>query len=67
MVRRWVKLGDWHGEKQTFRVKLTELPDAKFSIADIDHAAVLLQSGSQQNPGVILGAAMTPIPTAAVR
>ena len=67
VVRRWVKLGDWHGEKQTFRVKLTELPDAKFSIADIDHAAVLLQSGSKQNPGVILGAAMTPIPTAAVR
>ncbi len=67
VVRRWVKLGDWRGEKQTFRVKVSELPDAKFSLADIDHAAVLLQSGSQQKPGVILGAAMTPIPTATVR
>ncbi len=67
VVRRWLKLGDWNGKAQTFRVKLSDLPDAKFSMADIDHAAVLLQSGSKSKPGVILGAAMTAIPTAAVR
>ncbi len=67
VVRRWFKLGDWHGQAQTFRVKLSDLPDAKFSIADIDHAAVLLQSGSKQNPGMILGAAMTRVPASAVR
>jgi hypothetical protein len=67
VVRRWVKLGDWRGQAQTFRVKLSDLPNPKFSIADIDHAAVLLQSGSKQKPGVILGAAITPIPTAPVR
>jgi len=67
VVRRWFKLGDWHGEKQTFRVKLSELPDAKFSLVDVDRAAVLLQDGGKQKPGVILGAAMVPIPAAAVR
>lgn len=67
VVRRWIKLGDWRGEAQTFRIKLSDLPDAKFSLSDIDRAAVLLQSGSEPKPGVILGAAMTPIPTAAVR
>ncbi|MEJ2624613.1 MAG: DUF1223 domain-containing protein [Pseudolabrys sp.] len=67
VVRRWVKLGAWHGKAETFRVKLATLPDARFSIADIDRAAVLLQSGSAQRPGMILGAAMTSVPAAAVR
>ena len=67
VVRRWVKLGAWHGKAETFRVKLATLPDARFSIADIDRAAVLLQSGSAQKPGMILGAAMTNVPAAAVR
>ncbi len=67
VVRRWFKLGDWHGQAQTFRVKISELPDSKFSLVDIDQAAVLLQSGGKQEPGVILGAAMTRMPAAAVR
>jgi hypothetical protein len=67
VVRRWVKLGDWNGEAQTFSAKLGDLPDGNFALADIDRAAVLLQSGRAPNPGVILGAAMTPVPTAAVR
>jgi hypothetical protein len=67
VVRRWVKLGAWHGKAETFRVKLATLPDARFSIADIDRAAVLLQSGSAQKPGMILGAAMTNVASAAVR
>jgi hypothetical protein len=67
VVRRWVKLGDWHGKAEIFRVKLSTLPDARFSIADIDRAAVLLQSGSTKRPGMILGAAMTNVPAATVR
>ncbi len=67
VVRRWVKLGDWHGQAETFRVKLSALPDARFSIADIDRAAVLLQSGSARRPGMILGAAMTAVPGAKMR
>ncbi len=67
VVRRWIKLGDWHGEARTYRIKLASLPDARFSIADIDRAAVLLQSGSTQAPGMILGAAMTNIAAAAER
>jgi hypothetical protein len=67
VVRRWVKLGDWNGKAETFRVKLSDLPDASFSLADIDRAAVLVQSGGKPKPGVILGAAIAPVPTAAVR
>lgn len=67
VVRRWIKLGDWHGTAETFRVKLSDLPDGRFSLADIDRAAVLLQSGSVRKPGMILGAAMARIPAAAVR
>ncbi len=67
VVRRWVKLGDWNGKAETFRIKLGDLPDARFSLSDIDHAAVLLQSGHKPNPGVILGAAMTSVPATAVR
>ncbi|HEU5016560.1 MAG TPA: DUF1223 domain-containing protein [Pseudolabrys sp.] len=62
VVRRWIKLGTWSGKAETFRVKLTELPNGKFSLADIDHAAVLVQSGSDDKPGIILGAAMAPLP-----
>lgn len=67
VVRRWVKLGDWNGKAQTFHVKLSDLPTARFSLRDIDRTAVLLQSGRKPNPGAILGAAMTSVPTAAVR
>jgi hypothetical protein len=67
VVRRWIRLGDWHGEARTFRVKLDTLADAHVSLADIDRAAVLLQSGKTDRPGMILGAAMTRIPAAKVR
>lgn len=64
VVRRWIKLGTWSGKAETFHVKLTDLPNSKFSLADIDHAVVLVQSGSDDKPGMILGAAMAPLPAA---
>jgi hypothetical protein len=58
VVRRWVKLGEWHGEAKDFSMPVAELPDADFSLHDVDHVAVVVQSGSAVRPGLMLGAAM---------
>ena len=57
VVRRWVKLGDWNGQAQTFTLPLAQVPDADFSLKDIDHLAVVVQSGVAAKPGLMLGAA----------
>ncbi len=57
VVRRWVKLGDWNGKAETFSVPLASLPDADFSLQDIDRVAVIVQSGVAAKPGLMLGAA----------
>ena len=62
VVRRWVKLGDWHGQAQNFTLPLSQLPDASFSLRDIDHLAVIVQSGSAAKPGLMLGAATASLP-----
>jgi hypothetical protein len=62
VVRRWVKLGDWNGKAEDFSVPLTDLPDGDFSLKDVDHLAVIVQSGAAAKPGLMLGAA-----TAALR
>ena len=51
VVRRWVKLGDWTGAARTFT-----LP--KQDIAGADAVAVLVQSGSKEAPGPMLGASV---------
>jgi len=57
VVRRWVKLGDWNGKATSFSLPLSELPDGDYSLNDIDHLAVLVQSGVAAKPGLMLGAA----------
>ena len=57
VVRRWVKLGDWNGDAATFRVALADLPNDDYSLKDVDHLAVLVQSGVAAKPGLMLGAA----------
>jgi len=57
VVRRWVKLGEWHGQAEKFTLPLDKLPDADFTLADVDHLAVIVQSGVASKPGLILGAA----------
>ena len=52
VVRRWVKLGDWNGEAQSFSVPLSDIAGA-----DIDSMAVVIQSGGTTKPGAMLGAA----------
>mgnify|MGYP001359808819 CR=1 FL=1 len=56
VVRRWLKLGDWTGAASTWNVPLSEIK------ADgIDAAAVVVQEGTRDKPGIILGAAYTPL------
>jgi len=51
VVRRWVKLGDWTGAARTFT-----LP--KQDVAGADAVAVLVQSGTKEAPGNMLGASV---------
>ena len=56
VVRGWLKLGDWTGSESTWNVPMSEIK------ADgIDAAAVMLQEGTRDKPGIILGAAYTPL------
>jgi hypothetical protein len=57
VVRRWVKLGDWNGAAATFSVPVSDLPDADYSLMDVDQLAVIVQSGVAAKPGLMLGAA----------
>jgi hypothetical protein len=61
VVRRWLKLGDWSGTDATWTVPMSEIngdePDA------IDAAAVMVQEGTHDKPGIILGAAFTALGT----
>jgi hypothetical protein len=57
VVRRWVKLGDWAGKAATFSVPVADIPDADYSLKDIDELAVIVQSGNAAKPGLMLGAA----------
>ena len=54
VVRRWVDLGAWSGEDRTWTVPLTEV-----KAGDTDTIAVIIQSGSADKPGAVLGAAIT--------
>jgi hypothetical protein len=58
VVRRWVKLGDWSGKAETFSLPVADLPDADYSLKDVDQLAVVVQSGVAAKPGLMLGAAM---------
>jgi len=51
VVRRWVKLGDWTGAARIFT-----LP--KQDVAGADAVAVLVQSGTKEAPGNMLGASV---------
>jgi hypothetical protein len=49
VARRWVRLGTWAGKGETWNVPLRELDG-------IDEAAVLIQAGTTEKPGAMLGA-----------
>ena len=54
VVRRWVKLGDWTGTDSTWNVPMSEI-----KADDIDAAVVMVQEGTHDKPGIILGASYT--------
>ena len=56
VVRGWVKLGDWTGTKSNWTVPLSQI-----QADDIDAAAVMVQEGTHDKPGIILGAAYIPL------
>ena len=57
VVRRWVKLGDWNGKAEDFSLPVAKLAGSGFSLEDVDHLALIVQSGSAGSPGLMLGAA----------
>src|SRR5713101_5890075 len=56
VVRRWVKLGDWTGKANSWSIPVQTLKGA-----NIDEAAVLVQSGTSDKPKAILGATLAAI------
>jgi len=56
VVRRWLKLGDWVGTAQSWKLSLRDI-----QTGDIDSAAVVVQSGSAGNPGPMIGATIASI------
>jgi hypothetical protein len=56
VVRRWLKLGDWTGTQSTWNVPISDL-----KTGDVDAAVVMVQEGSHDKPGIILGAAYAPL------
>jgi hypothetical protein len=57
VVRSWLKLGDWTGTTSTWNVPLSQI-----RTDGIDAAAVMVQEGTRDKPGIILGAAYTSLP-----
>jgi hypothetical protein len=56
VVRAWRKLGEFSGADSTWTIPLSQIEQD-----DVDGAAVLVQEGTREKPGVILGAAFTTI------
>jgi len=54
VVRRWVKLGDWSGKAESFSMPVADVSNGE---SDVDHVAVVVQSGVAAKPGMMLGAA----------
>ena len=54
VVRRWLKLGEWSGTDASWSVPISEIKGD-----DIDAVAVMVQEGTRERPGIILGAAYT--------
>ena len=56
VVRGWTKLGDWSGSDANWTIPISDIK------ADgIDSAVVMVQDGTREKPGIILGAAYLPI------
>jgi hypothetical protein len=54
VVRHWLKLGDWTGTDAVWNVPISDI-----RTDGIDAAAVMVQEGTRDKPGIILGTAFT--------
>jgi hypothetical protein len=59
VVRDWLKLGDFTGTASTFSVPVAAVKSDKGD--EVDAAAVIVQEGTREKPGIMLGAALTPL------
>jgi hypothetical protein len=59
VARRWIKLGTWGGESETW-----SLPVHDFDDDGVEELAVLVQGGTADKPSSIYGAAVTAIHSA---
>jgi hypothetical protein len=57
VVRRWVKVGDWNGIARTWTVPVHDIAGD-----GIDSLAVVVQSGTKEQPGAMIGAAVASLP-----
>jgi len=62
VVRRWLKLSDWPSTASTWNIPLSEI-----ATGGVNAAAVLVQEGTREKPGVILGAGIAVIGPQAAR
>ena len=51
VVRKWIKLGEWTGAARSFTLPVHELGDD-----EAEQVAVIIQAGSKEAPGAMLGA-----------
>jgi hypothetical protein len=56
VVRRWLKLGDFTGTESAWNVPISDIV-----ADDIDAVAVMVQQGTHDKPGTVLGAALAPV------
>jgi hypothetical protein len=56
VVRSWIKLGDWTGAETSWNVPMSQI-----NTDGVDAAAVMVQAGTHDKPGLILGAGYTPL------
>lgn len=49
--RRWLKIGEWHGKAESWTIPLADI-----KAKGVDAAAAIVQSGTLEHPGAILGA-----------
>jgi hypothetical protein len=56
VVRRWLKLGEYTGGDAAWNV-----PTGDFMVEGVDAAAVMVQQGIKEKPGIVLGAALLPM------
>ena len=57
VVRRWIKLGTWDGKSET----TVTVPVDAVKFEGIDAFAVLVQGGTAEQPGAIVGASLRPL------